>query len=374
VTVNDTGLVGNSGMLPTNPVLMSTSRRAAGVTPNSAGTTTLFAADGVTAATAVTATGVAAAAPLYSTSMTGVTGAANYAYWTHNATAKDAAGNSVSISPRIMVYDATAPIAGAPSAPTTITAIGYSTTANISEDLDIQDYWFNATYTGAPVVAPAVLGMPRTAVNGFNAATFANTNYGVTTAVTLPLAIQANVGAGLTNLANLTTTARSQTNLLGTSGAFVPGVVTPGTGISLTNFNTFPVATLSVGTVTGLVTGNTTAASATGTPLATSTTVSVVATGTTAVFNNPFARVDLYMLDATGTRYLLVGSASTPTLNDNGATRTFTWSVALNGATVYGLLNGAGATFASQIVAIGVNANGNIGMVNAALLGINVVF
>jgi hypothetical protein len=136
----------------------------------------------------------------------------------------------------------------------------------------------------------------------------------------------------------------------------------------------FPVATLSVGTVTGLVTGNTTAASATGTPLATSTTVSVVATGTTAVFNNPFARVDLYMLDATGTRYLLVGSASTPTLNDNGATRTFTWSVALNGATVYGLLNGAGATFASQIVAIGVNANGNIGMVNAALLGINVVF
>jgi hypothetical protein len=373
VTVNDTGLVGNSGMLPTSPVLMSLSRRTAGATPNSAGTTTLRnAANGATI-TALSATGVAAAAPVYSTSFTATTGAANHAYWTHNATAFDAAGNSASVTPRVMVYDATAPIPGAPSAATTITATGYSATANVSEDLDIQDFSFGVTFGAlAPFTsAAAQIQQPVVAVSGFNAATFSNTNIPTTTTVPLPLALQANVGAGLTNMAGLNTTARSQSNLSAVSGNFVPGVVTPGTAIPLTNFATFPAITLPAG-VAGTVTGNTTAATAANPA---NVVLTATITGATAVFNNPFSRMDFYMKDATGTRYFNVGSATAATLNDNGATRTFTFTVTINGATVYALLGGAGATFASDVVAVGIGAaNGNIGMVSAAATAINVVF
>ena len=373
VTVNDTGLVGNSGMLPTNPVLMTASRRAAGITPNSAGTTTLFAANGTTVVTALSATGVAAAAPLYSTSITAITGAANHAYWTHNATAFDAAGNSASVSPRTMVYDATAPVPAAPSTAVTLTATGYSANAFISEDLDIQDFSFGVTFGAlAPFTsALAQLQMPLVTVSGWDAATFANTNYGVNAAVPMPLALQANVGAGLTNMAGLYTFARAQSNLGATSGNFVPGTVTPGTAISIVNFTTYPAIGLPAG-VTGVVTGNTTAAVA-ATPA--SATLTATITGTTAVFNNPFSRIDFYMKDATGTRYFNVGSATVATLNDNGAIRTFTFTTSINGATVYALLGGAGITFASDIVAVGIGAaNANIGMVSAAATAINVVF
>lgn len=373
VTVNDTGLVGNSGMLPTSPVLMTASRRAAGATANSAGTTTLFAANGTTVVTALSATGVAAAAPLYSTSITAITGAANHAYWTHNATAFDAAGNSASVSPRTMVYDAAVPVPGAPSTAVTLTATGYTANAFISEDLDIQDFSFGVTYGAlAPFTSAAAnLQMPMVAVNGWNAATFANTNYGVNAAVPMPLALQANVGAGLTNMAGLYTLARSQSNLSAQSGNFVPGVVTPGTAISIVNFTTFPAIGLPAG-VTGVVTGNTTAAAA-ATPA--SATLTATITGATAVFNNPFSRIDFYMKDATGTRYFNVGSATVATLNDNGVTRTFTFTTSISGATVYALLGGAGATFASDIVAVGIGAaNANIGMVAAGATAINVVF
>jgi len=98
-------------------------------------------------------------------------------------------------------------------------------------------------------------------------------------------------------------------------------------------------------------------------------------TGATAVFNNPFSRIDFYMKDATGTRYFNVGSASVASLNDNGVTRTFTFTTSISGATVYALLGGAGVTFASDIVAVGIGAaNANIGMVAAGATAINVVF
>ena len=373
VTVNDTGLVGNSGMLLTAPVKMTISRRAAGTTPNSAGTTILRDGTGAATVTALTATGVVAAAPNYSTSFTGITGAANHAYWTHNATAYDAAGNTASVVPRVMVYDATAAVPGIPSAPLTLTATGYSTSSFINEDLDIWDYSFGVTYTGAPVIVPVVLGQAPITVNGFNAATFSNTNFLVTTSVGLPLSIQANVAAGLTNMASIATTARGQGNLSATSGAFAPATVTPGTAISLTNFTTFAAVALPAG-VTGVVTGNTTAPSVGGVPLASSVVLTANVVGAPDVFNNPFTRMDFYMLNAAGTQYLLVGSATASTLNDNGLTRTFTFTATISGATIYTQLGGAGATWASQVVALGMNTSGTIGMVSAALTALNVVF
>jgi hypothetical protein len=386
VTVNDTGLVGNSGMLPTSPVLMSLARRVIGAA-NSAGTTALRFADNsgtMAAGTTLSATGVTAAAPLYTTTITAVAGVANHAYWTHNATAFDAAGNSASVSARTMVYDATAPVPGAPSTAVTLTATGYTGNAFISEDLDIQDFSFGVTYGAlAPFTSAAAnLQMPMVAVNGFNAATFANTNFGVNAAVPMPLALQANVAAGLTNMAGLYTLARSQSNLSAQSANFVPGVVTPGAAISTVNFTTFPAiagspaAAIGGGGGTGIVTGNATAASAAAAgPLQTNITLTATITGATAVFNNPFSRIDFYMKDATGTRYFNVGSASVASLNDNGVTRTFTFTATINGPTVYALLGGAGATFASDIVAVGIGAaNANIGMVAAGATAINVVF
>lgn len=376
VTVNDTGLVGNSGMLPTSPVLMLIAQRVAGTTANSAGTiNNLFANGTANAAGTLSATGVAAGAPLYSTAITGMTGAANHAYYTHSATAFDAAGNSASVSPRTMVYDNAAPVPGAPSTSVTLAATGYTANAFISEDLDIQDFSFGVTYGAlAPFTSVAAqLQMPMVAVNGFNAATFANTNYGVNAAVPMPLALQANVGAGLTNMAGLYTLARSQSNLSANSANFVPGVVTPGTAIPFgaPQLTTFPAITLPGG-VTGVVTGNTTAAAA-ATPASVLLTATI--TGGTAVFNNPFSRIDFYMKDATGTRYFNVGSATVATLNDNGAVRTFTFTTTISGATVYALLGGAGATFASDIVAVGIGAaNSNIGMVAAGATALNVVF
>ncbi|MBW7933477.1 MAG: Ig domain-containing protein [Gemmatimonadaceae bacterium] len=376
VTVNDTGLVGNSGMLPTSPVRMLIAQRVAGTTANSAGTiNNLFANGTANAAGTLSATGVAAAAPLYSTAITGLTGAANHAYYTHSATAFDAAGNSASVSPRTMVYDNAAPVPGAPSTSVTLAATGYTANAFISEDLDIQDFSFGVSYGAlAPFTsALAQIQMPMVAVNGFNAATFANTNYGVNAAVPMPLALQANVGAGLTNMAGLYTFARAQSNLGNQSGNFVPGVVTPGTAIPFgaPQLTTFPAVALPVG-VTGVVTGNTTAAAA-ATPASVLLTATI--TGGTAVFNNPFSRIDFYMKDATGTRYFNVGSATVASLNDNGAVRTFTFTTTISGATVYALLGGAGATFASDIVAVGIGAaNANIGMVAAGATAINVVF
>jgi hypothetical protein len=372
VIVNDTGLVGNSGMLPTAPVRMMLSRRAAGAA-NSAGTTTLLSADTSVVVTAVSGTGVVSAGGgIYTTAISTYGGLPMTAYWTHNATAFDAAGNSASIAtPSVMVYDPTAPLIGAPSVPTTVSAIGYNATALVSEDLDVQDVFANVTYVGAPTfTAPTIQIAPTTLVNGYNAATFINTNSPISQVINLPLAIQANMAAGLSNVSGITMTVRSQSNLAATSGSTAPAAVVPGAAILFPNMTSYPAAALPAG-VTGVVTGNTTVAAA-ATPATTTLTANF--NGTTAIFNNPFSRVDFYMVDITGTKYFLVGSSSTAVLNDNGAVRTFSYSASVTGSTLYTLLGGAGATFGSNIVAVAVNASGTIGMVSAANTALNIVF
>lgn len=381
VTVNDTGLVGNSGMLPTGPVRMLLSRRAIGAA-NSAGTTTTFNATGAVAAAAETATGVAAAAPLYSTAFTAVTGVANHAYWAHTATAFDAAGNSVAVAGRtMMVYDATAPAPGIPTAALTLTATGFSTSAFINEDLDIQDYSFGTTYA-AMTLAPTIIQQAIVPVNGFNAATFSNTNFLVTSALNSPLAIQVDPATLLTTqnpITGITTTSRAQSNLAATSGAFAPLVVTPGAPISLQAnvacttpaatgfcFQTFPAPTAPA-TIVGVTSGLGAAANATN---PTSTTITATVTGTTALFNNPFSRMDLYMLNVAGTQWFLVGTASVAALNDNGAVRTFSYTFTVAGAAAYAAINGtvAALPIASSILVLGVNASGNTAMEPVALL------
>ena len=61
-------------------------------------------------------------------------------------------------------------------------------------------------------------------------------------------------------------------------------------------------------------------------------------------------------------------------LTDNGAVRTFTWTATVTGTTLYSTLNGAGASWASNVVALGMNASGQVGMVTAATTVVNIVF
>jgi hypothetical protein len=377
VTVSDTGLVGNSGMQPATPVLMQVSQRiAAG---NGVGTTTALNANGTAATTAgvLTSTGVNAAGnPIYTTAITALTADG---YYTLAATAFDAAGNSSSVAARTIVYDNGPLVVGAVSSPITVSTIGWTGSAFINDALDIGSYWFSGDYTTlpAPFAAAASANPPRfaqatTQVDGFNAASFLNTNYATTNAVNLPLALQiigaatqyplATVNANATNVAGV---------IVNGATAAAPAVAPALVAFAPVGLTTFPLITNSIAS-NNISSGVTTAATA-GNPA--SGTLSVVATGPTATFNLPFSRVDFYAVNnggVAGTEWRLIGTSAVSTLVDVGATRTFTWNLAISGATLYTQL-GYTATAATNVIAIGYNASGSIGIINAAPYALTII-
>ena len=370
VTVNDTGLVGNSGMLPAAPVKGTVIFRGNGNTAAQA----CFV--GTIVSSVCTANTLAGAAPNWGTTTMAATPGntvATEGYYTFTATAYDAAGNSATVAARTTLVDATAATVGVASAPLSSTTYTFPVSALVNENLDIQSYYFNANYAGAvgPFTAPLTLPQgTTTAVNGYNAATFINTNYTINTTFNLPVAIQANMAAGLTAVTGVTATATNQANTNTTGGASgVPVFGTAATAITIpASWLTFPVAALPAG-ITGVSSGVTTAAVA-AKPL--SSTLSVTTTGTTAVFNNPFARVDFYALNVAGTAWVPIGSTTASTLTDDGSVRTFTYSIPVSGATLYTAL-GAGATVTQNVIAFGFKADGSVAMVNAAAFGLNIV-
>lgn len=377
VTVSDTGLVGNSGMQPAAPVTMYISQRVAA--GNGPGTTTCLNANGTANATCVlSATGVNAAGnPIYTTAITAVT---TDAYMTFNATAFDAAGNSASVASRTIVHDDGALTAGLVATPVTVSTIGWTGAAFLNDALDLASYWFSANYTtligvgafvAAPSVAPDRFAQASTAVNGFNAASFLNTNYAISNTVNLPLAMQ--TGGVLYPMSGVNTNATNVAGLVVSGASAAAPAVAPALAVfAPTGLATFPALTNSIAS-NNISSGVTTAPTA-GNPA--SGTLSVVATGPTATFNNPFSRVDFYAVNnggAAGTEWRLIGSAAGPaTLVDVGATRTFTWTAAISGATLYTQL-GYTATAVTNVIAIGYNAAGTIGMINAAPYALNII-
>ncbi|MBI2408283.1 MAG: hypothetical protein HYV19_08310 [Gemmatimonadetes bacterium] len=378
VTVNDTGLVGNSGMAPTAPVTMQITQRVAG-TANSAGTNNPLNANGTAATTAgvLSATGVVAAAPLYSTAVTALT---TDAYYSFNATAFDAAGNSASVSARTIVLDNGALTVGNVSTPITVSTIGWTGSAFLNDALDIANYWFSGDYAAIGGVSTFVVGPSAqpvrfanttpTTVNGFNAATFVNTNYAVSAVFNLPLALQ--FGGTLYPLATVEANATNQGLMLVTGAAAAAPAVSPALAVfAPTGLATFPAVTNSIASnniSSGVTTAATTANPASGT-------LSVVSTGPTATYNNPFSRVEFWAANnggAAGTEMRLIGTATTPVLTDNGAVRTFTWSAAISGATLYSQL-GFTATNTTNVIAVGYNAAGTIGYVNALAYTLNII-
>jgi hypothetical protein len=291
-------------------------------------------------------------------------------YYTFNGTAKDAAGNTTAVGPRVFVKDNTAPIIAIAGVPATVAATGYTATSLVSEDVDIQSLWFDVLYAAAPApldVAP--ISQAPVVVSTFPGipATLQNANVPISQAITLPLAIQETIAGAGTTVAPQTDIwagAFNQTNLLG-SGAPTAPVVTPPTPISITPVGGWTSFGTPAAPVSGLSTGGPTAPTA-GRPA--STTLSITTTGPTATFNNPFTRVEFYALTDFGT-YRLIGTATTATLTDNGATRTFTYSITATGASVASVLFGpVRATYLSAIIALGYGASNNVAMLSASPL------
>ena len=79
------------------------------------------------------------------------------------------------------------------------------------------------------------------------------------------------------------------------------------------------------------------------------------------MFNNPFSRVDFYAVSPVSAEYRLIGTTTASTLVDNGVTRVYTYTTTLNGAAVYTAL-GLTATTTQNVIAIGFNASGSVGM------------
>src|SRR5690606_33293398 len=117
-----------------------------------------------------------------------------------------------------------------------------------------------------------------------------NSNHPISQAINLPLAIQANMAAGLSPQTGVTASAFNQANVAGTGAATAPVVTLP------TAINTAPVGGwTSFNTPTGpggLVTGITAGVSAGNTANPSSVAFSITTTGPTATFNNPFTRIE----------------------------------------------------------------------------------
>ena len=369
VTVSDTGLVGNSGLLPTTPVKGTVVFRGNGNTATNA----CFVGSYATA-TGCSSVGlaVAPAAPLYGTATMAATPGntvATEGYYTFTATAYDAAGNSATVASRTTLVDATAPVVGAASAPISVAA-GFTANAYLNENLDLQSFWFSGAYAAAPApLAPVNLAQAQTQLNGYNAATFINTNYAASAVIALPFEIQSNMLTTLAPLTGVMASAKNQANTV-TVGAPTAPTFTAPTAISITNMTGFTTPAFDA-TIIGVSSGLSTAATAT---QPATINLNATTTGATAIFNNPFARVDFYGLNVAGTEWRLLGSTTASTLVDNGVTRTFTYTLSVNGAAAFSLLGGTAASITQNVIAIGFNSAGTVGMLSAGALALPIIY
>lgn len=341
VTVSDTGLVGNSGMNPTTPMTATLTRRNNG-------------------ATATPSPALVVSLPTISTTITAFnTGG----YYSFAGTASDAAGNTTALTPRVMVYDAAAsvPTVTAALIPPAISAPGYLASVFITENVDVRSAFFSVLYDTLFVTAsdtlPVLLKQPTVAVNTFPGVptTLQHTNVPFAEAISLPLALQRALDTTLANLmeqSRVSATAWNQTVGISDTVNAAPVVTAPARIQTPAAWTSFPAPTASPALTTA----------------ATVATLSATVVGATAIFSNPFTRVEFWALTAGG-QYVLVGTASSATLVDNGATRVYTFSTTVTGAAVRPLVSGpiqaATSVVASRVLAIGFGASNSVGMVSA---------
>lgn len=384
VTVADTGAIGNSGMLAGTPVIANVIRRTAAGTSFSPAPGDCLVGTLTSSGTVCSKSGNGLpdpqAPPLVPTLAAAVANQSVAGYYTYDATAVDAAGNSTVIpaGARVIVYDNTMATATAPAVPVTITG-AFNAAAFLNDNLSIRDYYWTSEYTTA-LISPVTITLAAapTPVDAFNAATLSTTNVGINTNINTFLGLQDGTtvpptayagGAHPLSAVNLFVRDQTQAAYSGPFGAAVAPTA-PTTGVSVTNF-------------TGAYTNATNAASlcalaaasggcTVGAPTPASATWTATATGATAVFNNPFSRVDFYA--SNGADLVLVGSvpAGSATLVDNGATRVWTYSMTVQANALFTLLGGVsggapGAAVNTTFYAFGANAAGNVALVSAGV-------
>ena len=212
------------------------------------------------------------------------------------------------------------------------------------------------TATVTPTIPNFILNLQQPA--GAPASTTASTTNATT--VTVSAQDVAN------NVGNLTTNVAAPISFSGSGTNFT------GTGTGATFFTGTFTETVNNATVTNCPAAGCGATGSTAAANPTSTTISAVASGQTAVFNNPFTKVEVWYRIAPAGTWFLAGTAGVPTVTDSGVgaagrawTYTFTFDPPVRAPTT--TTGGAGVSLAPanggsitiQVMTIGTNANGD---------------
>jgi hypothetical protein len=432
-TVADIGTVGNSGMAAVNPVKATVKLR------NVAAAATCVIGDPATLATtcdpanitnnaaAISALGGPGFVSAVGAGQVGinVNAAAVNGYYTASVWAVDAAGNVSAVRTRVTVLDNVAPSVTTASLTSAGNAnAGFSFTSLASDNLDLQNYRYYTQYTTAgPILmfpADAVYGTPvspnvnwretlsRTAINGYNAATFINSNFQMPGSSNAPLTLQGSTAgvwpastpaawAATDKIQNIVSEVRDQgsvtlSTITGVAGSIVAPAATPFTTATSpsTDITDFSFAMLNIGSSStyGLrtftacsgaetrdqgTTAGCQAVSLPAVPEASSRSIRVQVQGATGALLQPFAKVYIIGLDAqTATASLVkLGELTSVALTDNGITRFWRYDGTLTmDANTFDMLGGVTVAFGGagtitrNIFVVGVDANGRVGLVS----------
>jgi hypothetical protein len=301
-----------------------------------------------------------------------MTAMATPGYYTFDGDVTDAAGNRVTLptAARVIAFDlpANIPVLTSASFPVPLTGQNVTFTAFGSDNIDLWKIDYNLAYAGG-LIWPIVY--PTTVINSFNAATLLNNNVPATANITNFYRQVQSLGAGgaigtisaqfkpTTLNGNLSDFAGNQSGNVATN---IPGgAVTTGTSYGAVAAPDLISTWLITNAATNVSNGDFTACAAGPASTSLSTVLTAIASGPPNTFSQPFTRVDFYAdnafatAPATASNFLvLIGSATAPALNDNGVTRTYTYSFSFAPGTKFGC-----AVAAMNIYAVGVNAAGD---------------
>jgi hypothetical protein len=388
VAMADTGAVGNSGMLAGTPLRASVVRREATGTSFTIAPSDCVVGSVSNGVCTQSATGITNTVITTGTANTNTLAAQTVAnggtgYYTFDGTAVDAAGNSTVVPTRVAVYDNTPAFATPPAVPATITG-PFAAAAFLNDELSIRDYFWTVNWNTALLsVTTATIAAQPTAVDAYNAPVLNNTNLGINQIINTFLGLQNGQGAtpaaytanaNPMNLLNLFVRDQTQPGYSGPAPLGAPVVASQSpvaptiaatAGVSVTNFNgAFASATTNATICAGTLPAGCAA-------VPTSTNFTATAAGATAVFNNPFTRVDFYAVNAAGTNLVLIGSvpAAAATLVDNGIAvggRVWTYTLPMTAATLYTLLGGVSPAIVGpvNVYAFGAAPGGLVALVS----------
>lgn len=351
VTVQDTGTVGNSGMLSGSAVVGTVTLRNATAT----GAATCVLGTYTSGVCTPASVNVAPAFPLVAT--TTIAANTSTGYFTYTAVSQDAAGNQSAAVTRVVAHDDAVNVPNLTSAlfNTPLTGSTATFTANASDNFDLWNVAYTLTYAGG-LAGP--ISYPTVTLNTFNVAPLVNSNVpaGITVNGFMRQVEDITANAPITvsgayKPTTLTGVARDQANNPSAAAVTAIAGAAVTTGVSYTAaaapLLTRSWAITAPSAATLVSTGATSPAT---NPL--TVTFTMQACGPTATYASPFTRVDLYAVS--GGNLVQIGTASAGSTVDDGSAYgrchpfTFTWTP----GTAFG-------TAAQSVYAIGVNANGD---------------